>query len=358
VTAAIGQGWRAERRATPWLSHAFAAAGGALVTLGVVIVGADAAGDDGSGTLGVVLCLVVILAGYAALSLLPAGFGAGAVAAIVTAVPGAIGFLLLPDSDGPDVLRGFLVLSVLGWAVCFVAPRTRGRVVFASLALLFVWAWMIGEVTGFGEDIEPVYFGPSLELTGTEFDGTDPFATPEDFSDSDDDSLEIGLVSALFGVGYLLALRALDGRGLAGLATAFVVPGLTAIASAVGALGDASGELVAGGVLGLLAGVFAAWCAALTRRRFTTWVGAALGGVGALLVAGDLTDPGADGSDDGFTAFGVLTVATGLALVAMSWPMRRLSAEPDRGDDGDDDGSPGASTPDDPDAPDTGVAPI
>jgi hypothetical protein len=192
-------------------------------------------------------------------------------------------------------------------------------------------------VTGFGEDVAPVYFGDSFAVSGTEADFTDPFATPEPVP-ADDDSLEVGVLSGLFGAGYLLALRALDRRRLAGLATAFVVPGVAALTVSVATLGDASGELVVGGLLGLGAGVFAAWCASVTRRRFTTWAGAVLGAVGGLLVAADLSDPGAEGGSDGFVAFGLLTATAGLALIALAWPMRGLSGEPESGDD---EGTPG-----------------
>ena len=44
-------GWRARRRPSPRLSQTLAAGGGALVALGVVVLGVDAA-DDGSGTTG------------------------------------------------------------------------------------------------------------------------------------------------------------------------------------------------------------------------------------------------------------------------------------------------------------------
>jgi hypothetical protein len=202
--------------------------------------------------------------------------------------------------------------------------------VFASLALLFLWVWLVGEVISFGEDVAPTYFGDSFAVTGTEADFTDPFATPEPVP-RDDDSLEVGVLSALLGGGYLLAMRGLDRRGLAGVATAFAVPGVAALAVSVGSLGEASGELVVGGLLGVGAGVFAAWCAAVTRRRFTTWAGASLGAVGALLVAIDLS--GTDGDDEGIVALGALTSAAGLALMALSWPIRALSGEPERGDD-------------------------
>jgi hypothetical protein len=58
------------------------------------------------------------------------------------------GWWLLPNAERFADVRPFLVLTILGWAACWIAPRTRGRTIFVGAALLILWLWMIGEAAG------------------------------------------------------------------------------------------------------------------------------------------------------------------------------------------------------------------
>ncbi len=110
---------------------------------------------------------------------------------------------------------------------------------------------------------------------GSSFDSS-PFAS----SPVDDKSWQIGGMSAAIAVIYLGGLALLDRRGLRGLATAFVLPGVLALATGVSALGDASNHAWIGGILALAAGVGLGLIGQGTQRRFTAWTGGVVRGRG------------------------------------------------------------------------------
>jgi hypothetical protein len=70
---------------------------------------------------------VLIAVGYLALGLLPREIHPAAVTLIVAGVPGAIGWWLLPHAHRFADVRPFIILTILAWAACWLAPRTRGR---------------------------------------------------------------------------------------------------------------------------------------------------------------------------------------------------------------------------------------
>ena len=90
----------------------------------------------------------LVLAGYLVLLFAPDEVHAAGVTAIVLGIPGAFGWGFLPGARSFDDVRPFLVLTIAGWVVAFVAPRTRGRTVFVGVAALFLWLWILGEVAG------------------------------------------------------------------------------------------------------------------------------------------------------------------------------------------------------------------
>ena len=90
---------------------------------------------------------------------------------------------------------------------------------------------------------------------------------------SSDKSLEIGLVSLLFGIVYIGALFALDRRRWHGLGTALVIPGVLALFTGTEVLGNAAHHVWVGGLLTFVAGVAFALVGDFGGRRFTAWAG-------------------------------------------------------------------------------------
>jgi hypothetical protein len=146
--ADVWSGKRARERGAPAAADAIAFAGGLGVALGVLFLTVDLYAHDHGRAPGVALFVVLLAAGYLMLAFLPNPIHPAAVTLVVAAVPGAVGWWLLPGADRFADVRPFLVLTLLGWTACWIAPRTRGRTVFVGAALLLLWLWMIGEAAG------------------------------------------------------------------------------------------------------------------------------------------------------------------------------------------------------------------
>jgi hypothetical protein len=82
------------------------------------------------------------------LALLPPRVHPAAITMIVIGVFGALGWWWLPKAQRFADVRPFLLLAIAAYALCFVAPRTRGRGIFVALILLLAWLWILGEVVG------------------------------------------------------------------------------------------------------------------------------------------------------------------------------------------------------------------
>jgi len=141
-------GERAYERTAPAAADAIAFTGGLGIAAGVLLLTGDMYAHGHGRAPGVALFVVLIVAGYLALSFLPHPTHPAAVTLIVTGVPGAFGWWLLPHAHRFADIRPFLVLTILGWVACWIAPRTRGRTIFVGAALLILWLWMIGEAAG------------------------------------------------------------------------------------------------------------------------------------------------------------------------------------------------------------------
>jgi hypothetical protein len=133
-------------------------------------------------------------------------------------------------------------------------------------------------------------------------------------------SLDIGLVSAFFGVAYLAALFALDRGGRSGLATAFVVPGFVALLSGTESLGVAAHHAWVGGLLTLVAGLGIGFVGDRTKRRFTTWAGAVAAAFGTLTVALDTAhiSRAFGASNVKLAGPGLIVIGFGVGLVALA----------------------------------------
>jgi hypothetical protein len=392
-------GARAHERSAPAAADAVAFAGGLGIALGVLLLTGDLKAHDHGDWPGIALFAVLVAVGFLALGLLPRALHPAAVTLIVTGVPGAVGWWILPGADSFGDVRPFLILTILLWAACFIVPRTSGRTIFVGAALLLLWLWVLGEVAGtdaysaapipsppahtmfslsalhtqvtideldtgdplyptaeqcdFGiaescdslyDDAEP---GSDFETFGDTCGNTQPvgsgdqcsdlagggFSSPEDSGSpfprvlpstvgagSDDKSLEIGLVSLLFGIVYVGTLWAFDRRRWRGLGTAFVIPGLLALFTGTEVLGNAADHLWVGGLLTLVAGIAFALVGDLGGRRFTAWAGGIFAAFGVYTVAADITNfKKSFGADPNLSRPAFITIGFGIGLVALAW---------------------------------------
>ena len=412
-------GDRSRERGAPAASDAIGFTGGVGIALGVLLFSVDFYAHGHGRPPCVALFAVLIAAGYVGLWLLPAEMHSAAVTVIVVGVPGALGWWLLPHAHRFADVRPFLILVILAWAACWLAPRTRGRTIFVAAALLLVWLWVLGEVAGtdaysaapvpsppphtmfsIGALTHPTRVVPvvaaSGQVTFTELDANDPlyplasscqffrgsacddlfakadpgsdFATFADTcgnsqpagsgdrcaaldtsgfgspgtgtlepfpgfgsgstgltSGTHDKSLQIGIVSLLFGLVYLGALTLLDRRGWPGLGTAFVLPGLLALFTGTEALGNAADHAWVGGLLTFAAGVLFAVVGERGARRFSTWAGGAFVAIGAYTFAADVAN-----LDQSFSGLGAslkrpafVALGAGCVLVALAYLVSR-----------------------------------
>jgi len=328
-------GARAQRRAEPRMWVAIAAVGCALAVIGLFVISADAqAGDgdgDGSAVPGIVLSLLVVLAGYALMHLLQEAPAASAgVTAVILGLPGLALFLTIDVDDVPPFsIELFLGLPALVWGVSYLVGPGKGRPVLLGFALVFAWLFVLQVVEdpfasgGVDEVIEPGIiideeFGdPGFDDEfGGEFD-----EGGFDGGSDDPDPTTIGWVSVLFGAGYLALSRRFDKRQLAGTATPFVLAGHAALITGIVALADdlkASGV----GIAFVIAGVIVGRLGAVGGRRLTTSIGAVEIGLGALIVLGDAMEESSP------TSFGTALFVLGAAIAALAQVLHVSTGEP------------------------------
>jgi hypothetical protein len=334
-------GARAERRAEPRMWVAIAAVGCALAVLGLFLISGEAqAGDgdgDGSPVPGIVLSLLVVLAGYALMQLLRDAPAASAgVTAVILGLPGLALFLTIDVDDVPPFsIELFLGLPALVWGVSYLVGPGRGRPVLLGFALVFAWLFVLQVVEdpfasgGIDDVVEPGIFDEELGDPGFDEEFGDPSFDEEFPSDGDaflvetagPDATTIGWISVLFGVSYLALSRRFDKRHLAGAATPFVVAGHAALIIGIFVLADdlkASGV----GIAFFVAGVVVARLGALSGRRVTTIIGAVEIGLGAAIVLGDAME------DASATGFGTALFVVGAAIAVLAQVFHISTGEP------------------------------
>ena len=323
-------GTRGLRRAEPRTSIAIAAAGCALAVLGALIVAGDTGAGDGGDfnrIPGILLSALVVVAGYAALANAERGAVAtGGTVAAALGVPALMVFLTLDVNDFPPYSsEGILIVSSLAWLASYAVGPGRGRPFFLGAGLIGVWLTVLQLVENvFDAPFNALGFASqSFESTSTFDDGTivtggDAFGNGPSFDAPD--PATIGILSLLFGVGFLLATRWLDRNGRHGVATPFTVAALPCLY--VGVTGLAPDLEAAGsGLLLVLIGLGLAYHGATVWRRFTTWLGGATTAFGAAVFLSDMTDDA--------TVGGMLFIAAGIALVFAGHAIATAISEPD-----------------------------
>ncbi|MBA2280628.1 MAG: hypothetical protein H0W25_05235 [Acidimicrobiia bacterium] len=314
-------GVRVRLRAQPRLAIALAAAGCALIVLGVVILGGDnLVGDDGgSGSQlpGIVLSAAVVAGGIALLAKQKEGplASAGALAAAL-GVPPLLFFLTFDElSFPPYSTEIILVVSTAAWLGLWLVGPARGRPFFLGAAAIGLWATLLELVEGVFTSPFLFVSGIGASFGGDDFDGAggDPFLdTP--------DPATIGVLSLLFGLGYLLLARSWDRSGWPGAATPLTFAALVILPLGVFAL-SSDLQAVGTGVLAIVVGLAVAAHGATVGRRATTWAGAAGAAAGALVIVFDLLDEP--------TPAGLGLIVVGAAVVAGAEALRRAVDEPD-----------------------------
>ena len=313
---------------------AIAAAGCAVAVIGLFLISGDAqdgdGGGDGSPVTGIVLSLLVVLAGYALMHLLREAPAASAgVTAVILGLPGLALFLTLEADDVPPFsIELFLGLPALVWGLSYLVGPGRGRPVLAGFALVFAWLFVLQVVEDpFSGDPVSV-FEPTIiedELGEPAFP-EDDFGDVEDefggdsFADSGPSATTIGWISVFFGAAYFVASRLLDKRKLVGVATPFVFAGHVALIAGISALSDL-GPGGVGAVL-VIAGVLVARLGAVSGRRLTTIVGAIEIALGAVIVLGDAME------ESSATSFGVAMFVLGAVVAAVAQLLQISTDEP------------------------------
>ncbi|MDD9369841.1 MAG: hypothetical protein PV358_07005 [Acidimicrobiales bacterium] len=334
----------AERRPEPRLWVSVAGAGCLMAVTGLIAIAGDAqvddSGDVGSTTPGILIFLLVVSAGYLLMQFARETPAATAgVTAVVLGMPLLAYFLTFDESDTPPLsVEAILGLPALVWLVSYVVGPGRGRPLLLAAGLIFGWLFAVQVVedpTDTGSLAPPVVEGG---VFGDPFDDSYDDSIGDGYDDSFDDSYDdsfddsigagrlpedeygssdepswttVGLVSLVFGAGYLVATRLLDRRGHAGTATSFVVAGHIALPIGLAYLAD-SLELAGTGVAFVVAGGLIGWLGAVGGRRFTTIIGALEMIFGLYLVVGDAME-GSSATSIGFTLFALGGVIVGLA---------------------------------------------
>jgi hypothetical protein len=338
----------ARRRPEPRLWVTLAGAGCILAVGGLQLIAGDAQAPedrgDGTNIPGILLSLLVVAAGFVLMHFFreqPAS--AAGVAAVVLGTPSLLFFLTFDENsfELPFSAEAVLGGSALLWLIAYVVGPGSGRPLLLGGALLFGWLFVI-QVT---EDPLANGFGTPAIFEDDPFVNEDASADDEfsdefpddEFSDelgndeltvggatfqSDGgaDPTTIGIISVLFGGGFLVGARLLDRRRLYGVATPLVAVGHVALPTGILFLSD---DLNAGGtgLAFVLAGGLVIWSGALGARRATTIIGAIELIIGVVVVLSDVMEEASP------TSVGSALFVIGAALVLGSQLLHRQTRE-------------------------------
>ncbi len=329
---------------------AIAAVGCALAVVGLFLISGDAqdgeTGNDGSNVPGIILCLLVVLAGYALMQLLRDAPAASAgVTAVILGLPALALFLTIDIDDVPPFsIEAFLGLPALVWGLSYLIGPGKGRPVLLGFALAFAWLFVLQVIEDpfasgrFAETFEPnIVEDPFAEdFGGGEFDefdedlggggfdegfGGGEFDEEFDVASDDPSATTIGWLSVAFGAAYLTFARLFDRRHLVGTATPFVVAGHIALITGIFTLSDDLGAAGLGLVL-VIVGVLVSRIGAVGGRRLTTIIGAVEIGLGALIVLADSMEEASP------TSFGTALFVLGAAIAALAQVLHVSTGEP------------------------------
>ena len=325
-------GPRALHRPQPRLGVTLGGVGVALIVIGVftwsftyLIEGffSDAstsqggAPDDSRKFLGAALSALVVAGGYTLIVRANAGtLRTAGIVASALGVPALMEFLTL-DLTSRSVVNTDAVfwVSVPVYLISYLFVRgARGHVFYLGLSLLQIWGYVLDKVDGSALNAAT---GAGVRA----FPGLNGASLPN----SDFSATTIGVTSLIVGFLYFGAAFVLDRGGRHGVAVAFVIAGLPAVALGIGALA-ADLEAIGTGILLIVVGFAIAAYGARFERRFTTWFWAAAGASGFVVIVTDAADTG--------TSAGIWLIVIGIAVVVAGWRIAPLLHEPPDIDEG------------------------
>lgn len=288
-------GGAAEARPPATLGSALAGVAALIGAFAVATLGGEVLENDNSRVLA---ALITAVYGAGGAVLLVRGDGpqrsAGAVAAAASVFL-TLGFLILGEGqfDEGDTTV-VLALSTIIWAVLYFVGPSRGYGVMLGAALGGVWLSIVVQL-----GLEDILALTTLPLAG--FGGFVPAP----------DNSDIIIVTLLFGGGYLALGHLLDREELHGIATGFMGAGL--VVTAIGITIATAGQddwVVA--ILFVSTGAYVAYFGALAGRRFTTWAGTITLLTGFIVLATTVV------SDEGDVAESIVILALMVAIALIS----------------------------------------
>ena len=288
--------WRFTHRPDLRFGHAAGGVAGVLAAAATFAFVIEVTDNDAT-LPGVGFNLVLIAAALAAGYFVRGPVRSAAVAALVFAIPQVWLFAIIGDGEGVDRgdFRIVLLLSVATYVVFYALTWTRGRAILLGVALLLLTNWIVFEVA---DQSVPFGVDAATQVRGGGFNGPQQLA-------GGDNATETGIVELVMAAVLLGGAVVLDRRGKIGAATPLLVVGGLQAVSAAATFGADAEDVYAVGVFLALAGLAIGLAGSLGRRRGTSYVGAAILLVGALVVVGKGTNDSAsgDGSAAVFGAF-------------------------------------------------------
>lgn len=306
-------GERARRRAQPRLGVSLAGAGLGLIVLGVLVwstsylvegmAGSIANGgspDDTRRVLGALLSFAVAAGGFVLATRWRHGpCSAAGVGASALGVPSLM--LFATFSSGQISADAVFWVSLLVWLVSYlVVPGTRGHAFYLGLSASALVGYVVYKIEY--DDVARLVLA-SINPSPLDLISQQPGRTP--------DLTSTAVALLLFGVAYYALAFALDRAGRRGVAVALLYAAFGSTATGIAAAAP-DVEQIGTGLLLIVLGGAIAWCAARSRRRFTTWVSSGGVALGLALIAGKVA-----GADHVPLAGGLL-VLVGVALVVIA----------------------------------------
>lgn len=311
-----GLGIRAERRMTPRIGVALAGAGAVIAIAGALGIGGDnLTGEDGdlNRIPGVLVSIALIAAGLAVLRRIRSGpLATGASVAVAVGVPALLVFATVKDTYPGFAFDVAVLVATVAWVAAYLVGPARGRLVFLTLALVGAVLFVLEQA----EDISIVPREAGNAFASSLFGGY-----PEDVEGFDEtvrvepppepelpDPTTVGGILLAFGVVYGAAGHLVSRRGFDGAGTPFAPLSVVATGLGIAFLSNDLGP-VPSGLLLVAFGLAFTFVGAMAARRFTSWSGAAMLGLGVVILTTE-----ALGDTDGTPAF-VVVLLVGLAVV-------------------------------------------
>lgn len=323
---------------TPRVGIALAGAG-ALIAIGgaIGIAGDQLTTSDGDlqRIPGVLISAALIAVGLFVLTKSSSGpFATAAATAAALGIPTLLFFVTVDDGDFPPFsFDAVLLVSTVAWLALYVVGPARGRMLLLALALVVAPIFVmeqVEEISGVPESVGEV-FGQTFfggypdDMTYDEdgfpvIDETTTFEEP--VAPEFPDPTNLGAIALAFGLVYVGAGLVLARAGFDGTGTPFSAIGGIALLIGIAFLADDLKDVGSGLALVVL-GLLVLVVGAVAARRFTTWFGGFLVGVGVLVLVAE-----ALGDDSSGLTSSIVFLLVGLAVVFAAHLVAAVLGEP------------------------------